>query len=388
MSKKEENPFEAFNLLNSDIIVSEEDAEIKEVPDMEAVETKEKEPVTDSKKEITSPLKELEIQNVESIEDIEEEKEEEEETIIPEVKLEEAPADEAPESDHEEEESPIRVFADYLHDKGIVELKEDDFEDSDEGLVSLIENSIKNKVSEYKETLPPVAKEFLDYIDSGGEPANFIDTYSEVDYSKITGEAIEDKLEAQKQIVADLLYREGYSGEEIQEEIQDYEDGGLLYNKSKRALKKLQVHQDKQKANLVQEQKAEEVRKKEEYTNYLVSLKDDINKRENIAGFEITDRQKKKFYDYITKVDRKTGRTQLLEDSINDNDAQLKMAWLYFNKFDFDKVQRQAKTDAVSDLKSKLQRAQSSSSKMASKKRSKAPEETTSDFSLFRSIVK
>jgi len=388
MSNTEENPFEAFNLLTNDAIIREEDVEIKEAPEIEAVE---KEEVKEEKKpKITSELKGLEIQTVESMEDaedpvaeVEEEVEEKAPIVVEKTELQELEEEGTPEDD-----SAIRVFADYLHEKGIVDFDQDAFEDTEDGLVSVIEESISKKVGEYKEALPPVAKEFLDYIDAGGDPSNFIDTYSEVDYSRIDPETIVDKTEAQKQIVADLLYREGYSGEEIQEEIQDYEDGGLLHNKAKRALKKLQGHQTHQKAQLVKTQKQEEIQKKEQYKNYLVSLKDDIDKREAIAGFEVSDRQKKDFYTYITKVDRKSGKTQLLADSEQDPDAQLKMAWLYFNKFDFSKVQKKAKTEAVSDLKSRLQRAQSSSAKMASKKRSKAPEETASDFSLFRSLVK
>ena len=94
------------------------------------------------------------------------------------------------------------------------------------------------------------------------------------------------------------------------------------------------------------------------------------------------------FYEYITKTDRKTGKTKLIADSENDKDSQLKMAWLYFNDFDFSKVEKKARTKATSNLRASLERAGNvSSRKLKSKTRTKSSGDDL-DFSLFQKALR
>ena len=183
------------------------------------------------------------------------------------------------------------------------------------------------------------------------------------------------------------MRREGYSNEEILEDVKDFTEGGLIAKKANRALAKLKQLQVKERAKLLADQEKASEEKEKEYNNFLTSLKDDIETREEIAGFPISKKVKKDFYDYITKVDRKTGKTRLVSYSEADEDSQIKMAWLYYNKFDFSQVEKKARTKATSSLRANLERAGNvSTKKLKSKTRTKATN-TDIDFSLFANAL-
>jgi len=286
-----------------------------------------------------------------------------------------------------EEVSQLGVLANYLKEEGVIDFDDEEFEDSEDGIKSLIENEIKKGVSKYKEDLPALAQEFIEYIDKGGDPQNFVKATSDVDFSRIDPKMVEGKENLQKQLVAELMRREGFSQDDILSDIQDFVDGGLIKKRADRALKKLQSMQANDRKSLLKKQEESAKAKEAEYTNFLTSLKDDIQTREEIAGFPVSKKAKKDFYDYITKPDRKTGKTRLVMDSEADQDSQLKMAWLYYNKFDFSKVEKKARTKATSSLKASLERASGVSSKrLKSKTRTKATGNDI-DFSLFKNVL-
>jgi hypothetical protein len=198
---------------------------------------------------------------------------------------------------------------------------------------------------------------------------------------------IDGKENLQKQLVAELMRREGFSQEEILSDIQDFVDGGLIKKRADRALTKLKTMQTNERKDLLKKQEETAQAKEAEYSNFLTSLKDDIATREEIAGFPVSKKAKKDFYEYITKPDRKTGKTRLVMDSEADQDSQLKMAWLYYNKFDFSKVEKKARTKATSSLKASLERASGVSAKrLKSKTRTKATGDDI-DFSLFKNVL-
>jgi hypothetical protein len=389
MSEKtnEEKPFEGFNILAGDTMVPQDNLEIKDLPDGDSLgddtgiedKTETPEKKTESKSKNTEELSSdnLEIQYKE----LEEETEETEETE--EVKAEETSKEEV----SDEAPSEIAVVANFLREEGIVDYSDEDFEDSEEGLAKVVEDQIKKGIEKYKDSLDPTSKEFINYVEQGGDPQHFVRAHSDVDFNRIDRKAIEKNENMQKQLVAELMRREGYSQEEILDEVQDLLDGGVLAKRASRSLAKLQKHQEAERANLIKEQQKANEQREIQYKEFLTNLETDIDKREEIAGFPISKKQKKNFFEYITKADRKTGKTKLVTDSEKDPDAQLKMAWLYFNNFDFSKVEKKARTKATSSLRKSLERASSvSTKKLKSKSRTRSSEDV--DFSLFQKAVK
>ena len=388
---KDTNPFDGFKALEGDTMPPS-DLEIKDVDSMDTlgedtgiVDKTEESPEEEIKevKEDNKKKEELSVDNleIEYRDTVGGEEEVEEEEIVN-----ESPKQEKVEEP--EEMSEIGVLAKHLKDEGVIDYDDEEFEDSEEGLVSVVKKQIKKGVDEYKENLDPLAKQFLDYIEDGGDPQHFTKAYSTVDFARIDRGALKGKSELQKQLVAELMRREGYNREEIVEEIQDLLNGNVLQGRASRSLRKLQDIQQKERAQLLKTQKEEASKKQEEQENFLNNLRDNIDGKEEIAGFPISKKQKNAFYNYITKPDRKTGKTKLVMDSEADKDAQLKMAWLYFNNFNFEKVEKKARTKATSNLRANLERASGvSRKKLKSKSRTKVSGSDT-DFSLFSKAMK
>tara|TARA_R100000700_G_C3178501_1_gene154268 strand:- start:1486 stop:2679 length:1194 start_codon:yes stop_codon:yes gene_type:complete len=391
---KTNNPLDGFKNLAGDIMPSE-DLEIKDVAEVPTDDTDIMGADTGIK-DLTGN-NDLETTEVENMDNREEETKEESkedlsvgnlEIAYKEEMGEEEPAEEPVAESDSEEVSQLGVLANYLKEEGVVDFDEEEFEDTEDGIKSLIENEIKKGINKYKEDLPSLAQEFIEYIDKGGDPQNFVKATSDVDFSRIENKMIEGKENLQKQLVAELMRREGFSQDEILSDIQDFVDGGLIEKRATRALSKLKAMQANQRKELLKSQEEASKAKEAEYNNFLTSLKDDIDSREEIAGFNVSKKVKKDFYDYITKPDRKTGKTRLVMDSEADQDSQLKMAWLYYNKFDFSKIEKKARTKATSSLKASLERASNiSTKKLKSKSRTKATGNDI-DFSLFENALK
>jgi len=348
MGKEQENPFGGFKVLTDSIMPDVETVDPSEM------ENKENSDIPVSQIEEKRSDQDMGIREVEVLPGTEEKDEDIdfEEPKDDGDQKEEGKAKEYSEDDDSEDESNIQIFANYLNDKGIIEIDEN-FEDSEEGLEKAITDQIDRGISNYKDSLGDMSQKFIKYIEDGGDPTNFIKSYSAPDYSAITEDQIEDE-GLQKKLVSELLAIEGYSPEEIREKTADYEDGGILEKEARRAKNKLIRHSDARKAEMLKQQEEARIQQEKAHDEFIDNLEKDINKRTEIAGFEIKEKEKKKLFEYITKVDRKTGKTQMMLDMENDPDANLKMAFLLHNKFDLSKVIKKAEKEVASRVKSGL----------------------------------
>ena len=394
MSEEKNNPLEGFKNLAADIMPAE-NLEIKDVGELPEEDRMSLGKDTGVKDMTDKDLDDKESVDMDKPKEDSKESKESKEVLTPD-NLEIAYKDEIPEGEVTEEElaessedevSQLGVVANFLKEEGIVDFNEEEFEDTEEGFQKIIQNEIKKGIEKYKTDLDPLAQEFIEYVDKGGDPQKFVKATNDVDFSKIDVKMIDGKENLQKQLVAELMRREGYNQDDILSDVQDFVDGGLISKRANRALKKLKQMQLNDRKTLLKDQETAATNKEAEYQNFLSSLKDDIENREEIAGFSIG-KKKKDFYNYITKPDRKTGKTRLVMDSEADQDSQLKMAWLYYNKFDFTKIEKQARTKAASSLKANLERASNiSTKKLKSKTRTKATDGEI-DFSLFENALK
>ena len=295
MSEKEnKNPFDGFKVLEGDTIAPT-DVEIKDAPDVSGalaedtgIVDKTDEPVDEVKEEVKKEKAEkpltsdsLEIEYRETVDEDDLDEDDEETT--------------AETKQGEDEVSQLGVLAKHLREEGVVEFDDEEFEDSEEGLVNVVKNQIKKGVDDYKEGLDPLAKQFLEYIEDGGDPQHFTKAYSTVDFSRITPENLKSRKELQKQLVAELMRKQGYEHGEILEEIQDLVSANVIAKRAARSLKKLQGIQNKDRADLLKQQKDANLKKEEEQSSFLSNLRNDIDGRENIAGFPISKKQKKAF---------------------------------------------------------------------------------------------
>lgn len=318
----EENPFGKFSLIKDDIDfidTSGLNVEVKEDTSKEDSEENTEEIVNDTEEEV--------------IDDTTEEIDEESSEV---------------------EKGSFKPFLVHMANKGILDYDEsEDIEDSEEGLEKIVQKTVENSIKSYKESFPEDAKNFLEFVENGGNPADFHRYY--YGDSSFEDFSIEEE-DNQKYVIREALKLEGYTEEEINDEIQDAEDLGKLEKKASVHLKKLQKIEKEQKEALVEAQKTYAKQQQEKAEAEWNAFKDGLYNSESIAGFKINKKEKDAIWDYMTKpIDKKTGVTSYQKDMAEKGaQARYLLAWLMKNNFDISKLEKMVQTKEVSKLRSKL----------------------------------
>lgn len=247
----------------------------------------------------------------------------------------------------------VQSFAEYLKESGVLDWDDEEEIDfsSPKALNSLIENSIQKEIEGYKNSISPEAKDFLDYLEAGGDPSKYYSLLSQpVDYDTVN---LDDE-KHQKMVIQEYLKKQGWKDDEIEDELLDIEDSGRLERMSKRYLNRLKEEHQTLKQKEIEQQKQLDQQRKQEYERYLNTLEDYIEKSEDIAGLPINKKDKSKFMDYITVPD-KDGYTQYQKDIKKDlmkNSTAL--AYIMYKGFDFSDLEKKVKSKATSDFERKL----------------------------------
>ena len=301
---------------------------------------------------------ELKIQEVDELPDntikepVEEEKNEPEGEVVEEDK--EEPVSETVEEGEAEEDSEpaLKVFAQIQRDSGLIDFNDDDFEDSEEWLLSKVQETINSKVEEYKESMPEEIKYLLENHEAGVNIYDLIQSDSKQQtYESIDKEKLGDNESMQKRLVRDLLSINGFSQAQIDKKVARYEDAGVLLEEAEEALSTLQDVQKHQKAQMIEQQKQEKQQRIEAHKTWLADLKTHITKKEEILpGFKLNPKDKDLLYNGITKLDR-NGKNEIMRMREKDPEFDLKIAYLAtVLKWDFSAFERQSTTKSTRKL--------------------------------------
>lgn len=362
-----DNVFDGFNFLDGPI-----PKEAKKIP-KETKETKEKIESTDD---------ELSDEEIEALAKTEEKiksgnKKQQEEEIIEEEKEEEKV---------EEDVNPFAAFTNFLSEEGILELEEEDKIESEKDLAKVVNKNIKKGIAQDRAKLPEDAQKFLEFVDNGGRPSDFHKYY----YSEASFEDFDITDEDNKKyVIREALRLEEYTDEEINEEIELYEDSGKLDKKAEIFLKKLQKIEKQNKDLLLETQKAyakeQEALRTKEWEDFRKGLFD----KEEIGGFKMTPKMKEDTWNYMTKVvDKKTDETQYQKDSKENSDARYIFAYLLKNKWDIKSLEKQVETKQVGKLKEKLSNFSDTRSKLKSPLKHEKEENGDNPFEAFKKVLK
>jgi len=259
-------------------------------------------------------------------------------------------------SDEELEESLL--ISDQIADTLGFEL-EDEYDDTVSGLTSFVkdmstelaETQMEQLLSQY-----PDVKEHLEYVLNGGESSQFFDTHNpQNDYSNI--QMGEHDTTLQRAMLGEYFQSKGHSSDMITEMLNDYQDGGKLYNKAIIAQRELvnsqestrtQTHQDQLEAHQAQQEQEEALWN---------DVAEAIESGNEFAGIRISDANKQDFFDYISQPVTEDGNTQRdLDYAESDMDIKLAIDYLMFNGFDLsDMIDTKARTQSVENLRSRIQ---------------------------------
>jgi len=319
-AKTEEDP----GIFNPELKIQEVD----ELPENEVVEVKENEPElkADKEEDATEEDPQEQVEETSEVSDSEEEV--------------------------EEDSKPLFVFASLQRDAGLIDFKDEEFEDSEDWLMSQVEKSVGSKISEYKETMPPEIRYLLENYEEGVPLQNLLEMSSkEQTYEALSEANIEKDASLQKALVKDLLARSGWSQERIAKKIERYEDSGVLLEEAQDALASLKDIQKAEKENYVEQQKQEQKQRAEAHNQWLEDLNDHIGKKEEILpGFKLSPKDKEQLYKGITKLD-KSGKNEIMRMREKDPEFDLKIAYLAtVLKWDFSAFERQSTTKSTRKL--------------------------------------
>ena len=371
-SKKEEvNPFEGFNLIQGKFIPPKaEDAEDQdETPDEVSDEEKARILAADkqleevARKQAEASAKKNGKPKVEDVE--------------------ETPEETPEEVEDNDDESPIRAFVRNLAEKGVFDFddSDEDFEDSDEGLVKLADKTLQNRASKWAQSLDPDFLAFYEYTQNGGKAEDFAKVYFSGDsWSKFSIES-ED---AQKRAVTESLRLAGESDEDIQDMVEEWVDNGSIEKRAKSALNKLIKHEEIEKQKLVEQQaKAVEDRRKAEEAQW-DDFKKSVYAKDEVKGFKLNKKQKDDLIDFLSVPDRKTGKTGYQKALEENQDSQLLFAYLAMHNFDVNSLDKQATSRASRSMAEKLRNSRDLRDKLSGGKDSQGFD--GSAFAGFKSV--
>ena len=309
---------------------------------------------------IASPVEELdkieeievkeEVQNktTDELEDIEESVEE------PEVK--ENKVEDTSEEDIDEDSDDPTVISEVLSKLGYE--VDADYEDTSDGLADMTKDVASrmadDRIDEVMEAFPLV-KKHLEYVLAGGQSENFMQAYDpNLDYNKM--ELAQDDVRSQKAILSDYFSQKGHDKSFIKEMLEDYADAGKLHAKAEQAKDALGKVQTKQKERLVDQQRQELASQQKEQQTFWDEVANTIQESKEFAGLQVPEREKSKFFNYLSKPVSDNGYTQRdVDHSKADMEVKLAIDYLMYKGFNLkDIINTKAKTKATKSLRDKI----------------------------------
>lgn len=235
---------------------------------------------------------------------------------------------------------------------------ESEYADTVEGLTEftrdLGQQIAEEQLNRLFEQFPDVQKH-LDYMLAGGDSKKFFEAYNpNTDYNNF--KISEKDVNSQRAVLAQYLQLKGHDDQFIQEMLEDYEDSGKLYNKATQAQSAIAKSQEEYRQNLILSQKQEQQRIQEETEKFWEGVAGIIESGNEFAGIRIPDKQKSKFFDYISEPVGKSGETQRDIDYANaELEVKLAMDYLMYNGFKLeDIINTKAKTVSAKNLKERI----------------------------------
>ncbi len=274
----------------------------------------------------------------------------------------------------EDSESGDVSIIDELKQKLGYEL-EGDFEDSVDGLLEFTKGTAdqmaQDQIETFFERFPDV-REYMNYRADGGDPKKYFQiSSSETDYSTL--EVSSDDIKTQKAIVSQTLKDQGFSPEEIQETLEDYEDADILEKHASKALKRLQKKQESDKEKLITTQKEEATKAAQENEARWKEISDIVDNG-SLNGLNVPQREKKKFFEWLAvPVDNQGNSQRTLERDKLDQETMLALEYIVYKGFDLNKLaENTMKTAKAQSLRKRLGGATTASSRLKGGKTQRA----------------
>lgn len=289
-----------------------------------------------------------------SLEDLvpDEDSEESEEVEEDEEKTE---GEEEEETEDDEDTDPT-VVSEVLEQLGYE--PDGEYEDTPEGLAAMTKDIASQIADERIDNVLenfPLVKQHLEYVLQGGESQNFMEAHDpNMDYEKFNLK--EDDAASQKVILSNYFQLKGHDKDFIDELLEDYEDTGKLYKKAGAAKQALGKYQEQERQEMYEQQRQQNIESQKAQQEFWDGVAGTIENSQDFAGINIPQKDKSKFFNYISKPVNSEGHTQRdLDHSEADMDVKLAIDYLMYKGFDINSlVDKKAKTQSTRSLRDKL----------------------------------
>ena len=235
---------------------------------------------------------------------------------------------------------------------------EKEYAETEEGLAEFTKDIAQNIAEEQLEGLFkqfPLVQKHLDFVMAGGDPEKFFDAYNpRASFENI--ELEQEDSRTQKYMISEFLKTKGHDDEFIKDMINDYEDSGKLYDRAKVAQRNLATMQKQERDSMVREQQEQQMRAQQENERFWEGVASTIQEGKEFAGIRIPDREKAKFFDYISEPISENGQTRRDKDYAEANlEAKLALDYLMYKGFNLkDIIDVKAKTASATSLRDKV----------------------------------
>jgi hypothetical protein len=299
---------------------------------------------------------------VEDVNEVEEVDEEEVDPVLNEVEdtEEEYENEEEEEEENVEEEMSDEEASDIISDiAGTLGFElNGEYEETVEGLTDFVrdlsQQVAENQLEGLFEQYPEVQKH-LDFLMAGGKSEEFMKAYNpQVDFAAV--EIDQEDISSQRIILANYFQAKGHDNEFIDEMLDTLESSGKLYSKSLVAKDELANAQEQQRQYILQQQQEEFQRQMEETNKFWEEIADTIESGNEFAGVRIPDKEKARFFDYISEPVGPNGETQRdLDYGEADINVKLAIDYLMYNGFKLDDIiEKKARTKSAQSLRERI----------------------------------
>lgn len=213
----------------------------------------------------------------------------------------------------------------------------------------------------------PDVQAYLDLRMQGGNAQQFLKQHIESD--NFDSMQVSESDESQWINIVTQSYQEmGMNPEDIQEQVEELRDTGMLQRNAERGLKYLK----NKKAKELESFKTQEAEKHEQEKKQIQQQWQEIGNivsNGNLKGMVIPNSERNKFYDWMSTPDEQ-GKSQAMKArETMDTETAIAIEYMLYKGFDFSSLAKNiSKTNKAQELRSRLKTNNSSSKRMSSKK--------------------
>lgn len=249
-------------------------------------------------------------------------------------------------------ESDSAKTLDFLKNRGLIELGEEETisdDNADELLEDKLEEYRENAIKEAIADLPEEAKNLIRFTSKGGDPREYFKTLTEIANSKINKNSDIQDIKTQEAAVTEDLKMQGYDEEYIETHIKVLKDSGKLEDIAEKSFNKILKKQEEVEKGQLKKIEEQNRLRKETSKKFKEDLNTFLEESSDVMGYKLSPSEKKSFPDYISnpKVKLENGKkiTSLQADlfkAMADKNKLIMLSRILKNDFDLSFVEKQA----------------------------------------------